>query len=298
MKKGSLFVYQLFSSRLLYCVPIIGLLVLLGNISSWYSEFGYEHDFGFLLFYSLIKVIPIIVINIILGYILSRIKAIKHNKKIIPKFIAISFYLEFVIYGSRFCYDWSGTSDIVLFIFESILFVVAFYMLVALIKRYTHDRFAKVMKNRRIKILRSHNIHNVNEFINHLLDEYSSKPTDFEGFIAALLTEHGYHNVKVTPPVNDRGKDITAVKDNNFYVIEVKLYQQDHKVGREKIQKLHSAMIDSNADRAIFITTSDFAEPAKEYANKFNIEMINGQKLYELYITLPELEPVESITTE
>jgi HJR/Mrr/RecB family endonuclease len=114
--------------------------------------------------------------------------------------------------------------------------------------------------------------------IGQLIKEYEMNPTDFEHYIANLYSFLGY-KTKVTPAVNDRGKDIEMWKDNMKYVVEVKLYSSQNKIGREKIQKLHSAMIDSNADKAIFVTTSDFATTAIEYANKHGIELVNSNKL-------------------
>lgn len=40
-------------------------------------------------------------------------------------------------------------------------------------------------------------------------------------------------------------------------------------------------MIDSNANLAIYVTTIDYTVPTKEYAKKYNIELINGYQLVE-----------------
>lgn len=117
--------------------------------------------------------------------------------------------------------------------------------------------------------------------INELLEAYGDKPTDFEHYIANLYSLLGFRT-KVTPAVNDMGKDIEMWKDDNKYVVEVKLYSPQNKIGREKIQKLHSAMIDSNADRAIFITTSSYTTSAVDYARKFGIELLDGHKTVDL----------------
>lgn len=71
-------------------------------------------------------------------------------------------------------------------------------------------------------------------------------------------------------------------KDNYKYVVEVKLYNPTHKISRGKIQKLHSAMIDCNADEAVFVTTSDYTKNSIQYANKHGIRIINGNRLVEL----------------
>ncbi len=114
--------------------------------------------------------------------------------------------------------------------------------------------------------------------IDKLIKHYASNPLDFEQFIADLYTDRGY-KTECTGGSGDGGKDIIMYKAHNKYVVEVKLYKQSHKVDRERIQKLHSAMIDSDADKAIFVTTSDFTEPAYEYAAKYDIQTINGREL-------------------
>lgn len=117
--------------------------------------------------------------------------------------------------------------------------------------------------------------------IDELLEVYGDKPTDFEHYIANLYSLLGFRT-KVTPAANDMGKDIEMWKDDNKYVVEVKLYSPHNKIGREKIQKLHSAMIDSDADRAIFITTSGYTSSAVDYAHKFGIELLDGHKTVDL----------------
>ena len=114
--------------------------------------------------------------------------------------------------------------------------------------------------------------------IEELIWEYEQNPTDFEHYIANLYNCLGF-KTKVSPPTNDRGKDIEMCKNNLKYVVEVKLYSTQNKIGREKIQKLHSAMIDSDAHKAIFVTTSDFTFTAVENAKKHRIELVNSRKL-------------------
>lgn len=118
--------------------------------------------------------------------------------------------------------------------------------------------------------------------VDQLLKDYGSNPYEFEQYMACVFYDLGYQKVEVTPPVNDRGKDIVMYRDDLKYVVEIKLYAPHNHIGREKIQKLHSAMIDSDADRAIFVTTSDYTENALEYAQKFAIETINGNKLEDI----------------
>ena len=117
--------------------------------------------------------------------------------------------------------------------------------------------------------------------IEKLLKKFESCPLDFERFIADIYKMKGF-KTEVTGGSGDGGKDIIMYKGHHKYAVEVKLYKQHHKVDRERIQKLHSAMIDIEADRGIFVTTSDFTEPAYDYAEKYYITTINGTELSKL----------------
>ncbi len=114
--------------------------------------------------------------------------------------------------------------------------------------------------------------------IERLLWKYKGHALDFEYFIADLYERMGY-DAEVTSGSHDGGKDIILTKGRKTYVVEVKCYEQSSKISREKIQKLHSAMIDSDADGAIFVTTSDFSQEALNYAEKHNIVTVNGTEL-------------------
>ena len=54
---------------------------------------------------------------------------------------------------------------------------------------------------------------------------------------------------------------------------------QEKKVARQKIVEFLGTIQDTNADKGIFITTSDFTKGARELAGKHNITTINGRKL-------------------
>ena len=62
-------------------------------------------------------------------------------------------------------------------------------------------------------------------------------------------------------------------------LVECKQYRPDKPVGRPALQKLHSAMVTQGAHRAILITTSSFSEPAREFAARQQIELIDGVAL-------------------
>jgi restriction system protein len=108
-------------------------------------------------------------------------------------------------------------------------------------------------------------------------------PYKFEYLIADMYASMGY-KVYVTSKSNDGGKDIVMKFNNKKYIVEVKLYTST--IGRSKIQKFHSAKIDCNARKAIFITTSKFSKPAIAYANKHRVDIIDGDQLIVMLSTV------------
>lgn len=110
-----------------------------------------------------------------------------------------------------------------------------------------------------------------------LLERYN--PYEFEHYIAGLFELYGFRT-RVTRASCDGGIDIEMRKDGETYVVEVKQYNRSNKVGRDKIQKLDSAARHAQADHAIFVTTSSFTEPAIEYADELEMELIDGNELF------------------
>ena len=96
----------------------------------------------------------------------------------------------------------------------------------------------------------------------------------FEDLVAEMFKMQGY-SVEQTPYSADGGKDAILRKDNKKYLVECKHYGRQKKIGRPQLQKLFAAMTEEGADKGIFVTTGGFAGPATEYAEKYNIELID-----------------------
>ncbi|MCM3412670.1 restriction endonuclease [Metabacillus litoralis] len=103
---------------------------------------------------------------------------------------------------------------------------------------------------------------------------------DFERFIKELYELLGYQG-KLTPKSGDGGKDIILKHGAQTILVECKRYNSK-KVSRPEIQKFHSALIDMNAHKGIFVTTSDFSKYAIEYVSNKPIELVNGEELINL----------------
>jgi len=168
--------------------------------------------------------------------------------------------------------------EILTFIQEnpSIIFTVVVLISVVIMTKLYFDYKNKLKEEqRRQEHLRSC------KSINHLLNKFKSNPIAFESYVADVFASLGY-KTEVTKATNDGGKDIIMYKEGVKYVVEVKLYSENNKVGREKIQKLQGAMIDSNADKSIFVTTSKFTKESINYGQKHGIILIDGKALVKL----------------
>lgn len=109
-------------------------------------------------------------------------------------------------------------------------------------------------------------------------------PRQFEELIAKLLQKMGYQ-AELTSEKADYGADIIAEKNNEIIVVEVKKWKEEHHVGAKDVRSLIGSMPYFGATRAIFITTSDFTEQAREQAQSVkgaSVELWDGYTLRRL----------------
>lgn len=110
--------------------------------------------------------------------------------------------------------------------------------------------------------------------------------TEFEKLIKSLLENMGFSDI-ATKDIKEDGIDIIAVNEQPIiggkYVIKFKWNEKENNVDEQTIMELFNAMKAENANKSIFITTSDFAEEAFTFAQDKTIELINGNALLELF---------------
>lgn len=100
-------------------------------------------------------------------------------------------------------------------------------------------------------------------------------PRQFESLIMKLFQAMGY-KTQLTPYVKDYGADVIAEKGLERVVVQVKKYTNPkQRVGSTDIQRLLGAMITYNANKAIFITTTDFTNEARKQAKGTPAELWN-----------------------
>lgn len=194
------------------------------------------------------------------------------------------FLLLFLLFIMFIAFIGTFYPQIINFVYLAVIGIPAYIIYKFIKKKYNEKQY----KAERLKRMQT---------IDAIRLEFRSNPYEFEKFVAELFGYMGY-STQVTSKSNDGGKDIIMFKDNRKYVVEVKLYDINNKIGREKIQKLHSAMIDSKANGgAFFVTTSDFTKNAEEYAAKYNIKLVNGDKLAKIVQVCVKKNLIPSSTT-
>jgi restriction system protein len=117
-------------------------------------------------------------------------------------------------------------------------------------------------------------------------------PYQFEQLVIDLLFAMGYGGsreeaAQVTPKGGDGGIDGIINEDRlGLDVIYVQAKRWQSNVGRPDIQNFVGALAGKQATKGVFITTSDFASGAKEYAETVTqkVILIDGSRLADLMI--------------
>jgi restriction system protein len=117
-------------------------------------------------------------------------------------------------------------------------------------------------------------------------------PYRFEQIVVDLLFAMGYGGsrkeaARVTKKSNDEGIDGVINEDRlGLDVIYVQAKRWKNIVGRKEVQSFVGALAGQKATKGVFITTSEFASSAVEYAKAVTqkVILIDGQRLAELMI--------------
>ena len=120
----------------------------------------------------------------------------------------------------------------------------------------------------------------------------SVDPFRFERIVLDLLFAMGYGGsreeaAQVTKKSNDEGIDGVINQDRlGLDVIYVQAKRWKDNVGRKEIQSFVGALAGQQANKGVFITTSDFVKNATDYAKSVSqkVILINGPRLAELMI--------------
>lgn len=107
---------------------------------------------------------------------------------------------------------------------------------------------------------------------------------DFEFAVSEVLRAYGY-DVEQVGRAGDKGVDLIGTDANGATVIvQCKRYGPDNKVGSPVIQSFMGAVVNHDAERGIFVTTSGYTRQARGLADssRVNIELIDGEQFTRL----------------
>lgn len=106
---------------------------------------------------------------------------------------------------------------------------------------------------------------------------------EFEKLCAKIFEKLNYGKVDIMPLSGDGGRDLLIHSSEGLIVVECK-HQPNTSLGRPIVQKLHSAVISSNAIKGILVTSGKFSTQAVEHANALStkIELIDKKILADL----------------
>lgn len=124
-----------------------------------------------------------------------------------------------------------------------------------------------------------------NELLEKIVGKYTDKPFEFEFLCVELVNKIDADILEKkwikTQDTRDGGVDGVGYYNVGILkfkaILQVKI--QDQNVTRQKIVEFLGTIQDHNADKGVFITTSDFTKDARELAEKHNITIINGRQL-------------------
>ncbi|MGB8355604.1 MAG: restriction endonuclease [Chthoniobacteraceae bacterium] len=120
----------------------------------------------------------------------------------------------------------------------------------------------------------------------------AATPTFFEQLVVDLLLKMGYGGYRpeagrATKPTGDNGIDGIIDEDRlGLDSVYVQAKRWESSVGEPQLRDFVGALHAHRARKGVFMTTSDFSDPARRYVEKvdFKISLIDGRKLTELMI--------------
>ena len=116
-------------------------------------------------------------------------------------------------------------------------------------------------------------------------------PSFFEGLVVQLLRKMGYGSedsfAEAVGKPGDEGIDGVIHEDKlglDAVYIQAKRADPRKPVGRGDLQKFAGALLGKKTSKGVFITTSNFSQQARSYADDQRIRCIDGQELANLMI--------------
>ena len=106
-------------------------------------------------------------------------------------------------------------------------------------------------------------------------------PSEFESAVARLMRRAGYRDVSVAGGSGDLMADVVArTRGGGHVVVQCKRKAPGQRVGSAEMQKFIGMIsVHHEADEGIFVTTSEFTQPAIDLAERHGIVLVDGDLL-------------------
>ncbi len=106
---------------------------------------------------------------------------------------------------------------------------------------------------------------------------------EFEQFVKNLIECFGFVG-ELTPITGDGGVDIIFKDKEDLIVVQCKKYNDNLNIGVQEIREFFGTMVHYNCKYGYFVTTSDFTEAAKLFAEGHtNMILINYKALERIF---------------
>ena len=106
-------------------------------------------------------------------------------------------------------------------------------------------------------------------------------PRQFEEAVGEVLRDNGFRDMKHMGGSGDLSADLVCRDDRGrLVVVQCKRYSPGIRIGSRDIQEFIGMMaVHHRADRGVFITTTEFTQPAIDLGRRHRITLIDGQEL-------------------
>lgn len=162
-----------------------------------------------------------------------------------------------------------------------ILLIIFAWRFAALLATHYGDRFYENTRRRR----RFKKLGGEEDYAELLHKIRTLHPREFEYYVADILSKNGYKTEVVSREGRpDGGVDIVAKRKGKHYLIQCKKFL-DSDIGVRHIREFYGVGADlkhSKQVKMIFVGTTYFTKAAKNFANKKDIKLIDGDYLVEL----------------
>lgn len=100
-------------------------------------------------------------------------------------------------------------------------------------------------------------------------DVYTVHPRKIEMIVESIFKEHLNCRVELTKATRDGGKDLICFDaDDSKFIVEVKRYGRDSRIGIGIIQRFAGVMLTENVSKGVVVTTSSFTKDARVAAER------------------------------